>query len=307
MELLNFANYNVTKINETSVAKVDAYFRGDINSLTKLTKFLSFPVLINNSTNIIKAKGKRTYTDLERGYVIYSITFNSSEDIENITFDKTVSFSNDEEFKNIINIQVNFFQEDLKINNRNSFIYNVVNSTTMNATNEHNSFSLDFNYTDLKEVNLFNNSKVILSFIPQKNTTIRDTINCTLFLKKQNNFNIVCRPKKDVYTFINTLIINALNKRGRLRFLDDENYQPIYTLPNATGSINFEYIPLRNPTLRHTKNSLSAGAIVAIVLCTIAAILAVGVAFFFLSKPSVPPIKSQNQVIISNSTSGLNN
>ena len=307
MELLNFANYNVTKINETSVAKVDAYFRGDINSLTKLTKFLSFPVLINNSTNIIKAKGKRTYTDLERGYVIYSITFNSSEDIDNITFNKTFNFSNDEEFKNIINIQVNFFQEDLKINNRNSFIYNVVNSTTMNATNEHNSFSLDFNYTDLKEVNLFNNSKVILSFIPQKNTTIRDKINCTLFQKKQNNFNIVCRPKEDVYTFINTLIINALIKTGRLRFLDDENYQPIYTLPNATGSINFEYIPLRNPTLRHTKNSLSAGAIVAIVLCTIAAILAVGVAFFFLSKPSVPPIKSQNQVIISNSTSGLNN
>ena len=112
---------------------------------------------------------------------------------------------------------------------------------------------------------------------------------------------------KDVYTFINTLIITPLNKIRRLRFLDDKNYQPIYTLPNATGSINFDYSPPKSPTLRHTKNSLSAGAIVAIVLCTIAAILAVGVAFFFLSKPSVPPIKSQNQVIISNSTSGLNN
>ena len=302
MELLNFANYKSNGTNAT----VDAYFRGDLISLSNLPKYLRFPIKINNN-NFKTATGIRNYTNLEKGYIIYAITIQGEENIKNITFNKTFSFSNDENFQTEIPIAINFYEEDLKIDNTDPFIYNVVNSTNKNATIDRNSFSLNFNYTNLEEVNLVNNSNVSLSFIPQENSTIRDKIYCTLFLNKTRNFTIVCRPKKDVYTFINTLIITPLNKIRRLRFLDDENYQPIYTLPNANGSINFDYSPPKSPTLRHTKNSLSAGAIVAIVLCTIAAILAVGVAFFFLSKPSVPPIKNQNQVIISNSTSSLNN
>jgi len=302
LELLTFAYYKADGRN----AAVNAYFRGDLNSLTSLPKYLKFPVKINN-IEFINATGIRNITYLEKGCVSYALTINANEEIKNITFNETFLFSNDQNFSNIINITVNFYQEDLNIENGDNFEYYVINSTTTNATNDRNSFSLDFKYLNLSSSEIKNESNVILSFIPYKNDSIRDKINCTLITRTEK-FTIVCKPQKDVYTFINTLIINAqLNKATRLRFLTDENYQPIYTLPNATGSINFDYITPRSPTLRHTKNSLSAGAIVAIVLCTIAAILAVGVAFFFLSKPSVPPIKSQNQVIISNSTSGLNN
>ena len=81
MELLNFANYKSNGTNAT----VDAYFRGDLISLSNLPKYLRFPIKINNN-NFKTATGIRNYTNLEKGYIIYAITIQGEENIGKYNF-----------------------------------------------------------------------------------------------------------------------------------------------------------------------------------------------------------------------------
>ena len=101
---------------------------------------------------------------------------------------------------------------------------------------------------------------------------------------------------------MNTQLIN----KRRLRFLVDEDYQPIYTFGNSVGSINYKYNPEKNPYSRPSTKGLSAGVIAAIVLCSIAVVVAIGLIIFFLNKHSVAEIKGLEK-ISANSTSNINN
>lgn len=311
IELINFAEFNNSDGDDVTVK---AYFRGDSSSLsTNLKKYIKFPVNIDFSDDNTpfngNASGIRSDINLEKGLVIYNITFPNNENkaIKNIDFGNSFYFSNFED-SNFNIVPIKRYNEDINITNTDKFSYNLIKFQDKNATYELTSFYLDiqnFDY-DSDKTNVEKNSTVLLSFIPKDNDNIRDEINCILEIRGTEKL-IICKPKKDINTTINTLIIKIVNNTSRLRILNDEDYQTYYSSPNTIGSIDYKYTPLRSPSLRSSSNSLSAGAIVAIVLCTIAAVCAIGIVFFFLNRrPQQPPFKSVNEINIANSTSNIN-
>ncbi len=316
IELLNFGDYK--KENEKN-ATVKVYLRGDNASLINLKRFIKFPINISYSDNYkyINATGQICNNYIEKGYIIYAINFPDTADkknIKDITFDKIFFFSDDDNKYEEEIIKTN--QNEYKILNAGEFDYKVVKPRNKNATYDtQNSFSLDFDFGELNDFYVENKSRVLLSFIPKDNDTIRDEVNCT-FQNKTSTFTIFCQPKKDVYAYINTLIINLLNPKPlnsiisntRLRFLQNENYRAFYSSSDAQGSIDYEYNPLRPPSKTSSSNRLSAGAIVAIVLSSVAAICAIIIAFYCLSRrPNPSSNKKPNEISFGNSTSAINN
>ena len=96
---------------------------------------------------------------------------------------------------------------------------------------------------------------------------------------------------------------------GRLRFLQSEENSTFYAPKTAEGDIQFEYNPEMNTFVRKAskKKGLSGGAIAAIVLATVAAVAAVGIAMFFLNRGPVNPIKTSTEMNLPNSTTNINN
>ena len=268
---------------------------------------MKFQVKINNLDTPIDVIGQRDKIDIIRSYTSYKMKFTKNvEDIESINLIEKFIFSDSEIFESEPT-DIKIYQENIKINNKNDFIfYGVPTFGEFITENVNNSFQLDFFYDEqLSSSNFTNESNVILSYIPRDEKK-RDKINCTL-IKYTSNFSIICKPKKDIYTYKNTLIMNTqlINKR-RLRFLEDKDYQPIYTFGSSVGSINYKYNPEKNPYSRPSSKGLSAGVIAAIVLCTIAVVVAIGLVIFFLNKHSVAEIKGFEK-ISANSTSNINN
>lgn len=102
--------------------------------------------------------------------------------------------------------------------------------------------------------------------------------------------------------------MNSIISNTRLRFLQNENYRAFYSSSDAQGSIDYEYNPLRPPSKTSSSNRLSAGAIVAIVLSSVAAVCAIIIAFYCLSKrPNPSSNKKPNEISFGNSTSVINN
>lgn len=303
IELITFSNYKEEGNNVTLVA----HFRGDKISIESLQENLKFQVKINNLDTPIDVIGQRDKIDIIRSYTSYKMKFTKNvEDIESINLIEKFIFSDSEIFESEPT-DIKIYQENIKINNKNDFIfYGVPTFGEFITENVNNSFQLDFFYDEqLSSSNFTNESNVILSYIPRDEKK-RDKINCTL-IKYTSNFSIICKPKKDIYTYKNTLIMNTqlINKR-RLRFLEDKDYQPIYTFGSSVGSINYKYNPEKNPYSGPSTKGLSAGVIAAIVLCSIAVVVAIGLVIFFLNKHSVAEIKGLEK-ISANSTSNINN
>ena len=100
---------------------------------------------------------------------------------------------------------------------------------------------------------------------------------------------------------MNTQLING----RRFRFLVDEDYQPIYTFGSTNGSIDYKHIPWRSPYLRPSSKGLSAGVIVAIILCTLVVVAAIGFVLYFLIRRASSKLKAHD-IISANSTSNIN-
>ena len=75
---------------------------------------------------------------------------------------------------------------------------------------------------------------------------------------------------------------------------------------DAKGIISYTYEDTF-PYRKVKSKGLAAGAIVAIVLATVATIVAIGLAFFLLSRRSPPPPPNKNDVSnVGNSTTNIN-
>ena len=173
-----------------------------------------------------------------------------------------------------------------------------------------NSFFFNFNFPQNSEQSIekFNKTKAYMTYIPL-DKEVRDEIECSIE-NRTTTFVIDCNPKKDVYTFINTLKVNIPKGQStkRLRFLASTENSTFYTPSDAEGTIEITYDPAINTFGRKaSKNKgLSGGAIAAIVLASIAAIAAVGIAIFFLNRmPVNPPIKPTSELQLQNSSAKI--
>lgn len=170
------------------------------------------------------------------------------------------------------------------------------------------SFSLYFDLSEDSILPIRNSSDAYLKYNPENNNTKQDEIKCVI--QKYESYILICFPKKNVNTSINTIkiIINetSSSSNSRLRSLQSGTNRTILPPADAKGEINFAYTRIN---YKRSEGGLSAGAIVAIVLATVAAVVALGLAILFLNrmKASPPPIKNPSDLNIANSASNINN
>ena len=155
-----------------------------------------------------------------------------------------------------------------------------------------------------------------VNYIPFTNETngekeiVREEMNCT-YLKNISTYQMTCRPEKNITTKITTWVlkISKIENDKTLRNLqgDDKGNTTIYMekLESNDDPIEFTYISDSNKIPKIKKKGLSAGAIVAIVLATVAVVAAVIVALLLLKTGPKPPMEA-DKISIPNSSTNIN-
>ena len=317
VEIIGFSNF--TNSTSDTDAMTTAYFRGTINYLRNLSKYMRFKATVfysslrnlEESSMTINATGIKNENEtlLKQGLVTYNVSFPDTinKTIQSINSSNIFEFSEDEiNYSQIEYLIVDNNSEFLDPTNTKSLSFESIIMGNENVTTTSSSFSFDFTVSG-DGLTVDNNNKTIsyLNYIPN-GTTIRDEINCTVE-KKTTTYTITCSPKKDVYTYLRTLRIKVLQSgsRRRLRFLATESNRTFYGPIDSEGVINYDYIEIKRGITKKN-NGLSAGAIVGIVFGSIAAIAAVGIAFYCLNKTPANPRIEPRVYNKENSTSNIN-
>ena len=316
-ELFGFGDY-VAPINGNN-AKNRAYFRGTIDTLKKYIRFNTRVIYGSTLRSLqdskpINASGIRDSDniDFETGKVPYNITYFDTSKLTNIIgmeLPSSFEFSNDN--INFVSITPDFIGEDSSLTNKNS--PNTENfrfiSNKPNIAGNSLSFDLEpFTSNSSQNVSISGKQALYLNYKSLEDSE-RDEIECTIE-NKTYYFTVLCEPKKDIYTQLKTLIIKIPKiSSGRLRILQSAENSTFYAPPNTEGDIQFEYNPEINTFARKAskKKGLSGGAIAAIVLATVAAVAAVGIAMFFLNRGPINPIKTSTEMNLPNSSTNINN
>ena len=314
IEAIGFGNYK--KPTATANATNDLFFTGTQYALNGLKEYIRFnTTIVYKSLRILEesiqvtAFGSQTGNDQENDYVIYHITYPNTANKEIISLSSPTSFEfssdgitytkSDEE----IDIPPN-----LDLTNTKNLSIERMEFLGEPDTTTSNSLSFDFNIS--KKLSLRDDKLAYLSYIPN-DCDNRTEIKCYI---KNNTlpYRMVCSPKHSIIARINQLIfyIPDVSSSRRLRSLSKETNRTLYPPSNATGIIEYYYNPSDGNTFsrKTTSNGLSAGAIVAIVLATVAAVVAVGVAFLLLNRVKVTPspIKTPTDVNFANTSTNIN-
>ena len=310
IELIGFGAY---QMRNNSNANILAYLRGDPNYITKLQKYMRFTANINDGTQIKEctATGEKVNNHPVKSIIPYNVTFEntSSLNIQGITFNKNFKFSNYINSLENGEEQINIYPSNNAISLDNNPL--IIEEVTFIAKPiiYKNSLSFDFEVNSTQNFNITKKSKAYMSYIPM-GISERDEIECSIE-NKTNTFSFECKPKKDVYTYIYSLIFNIpLNSTKRLRFLQISENITFYAPADAEGTIEYTYEPeIGTFRRRVSKNKgLSGGAIAALVLASIAVIVAIGLAIFFLNrKPIIPPVKPTSELQLQNSSAKIQN
>ena len=316
IDLLDMNSYSPPGINKN--AKNKAYFRGTLNNLKNYVRFTAR--IIFNSTTLrnlqeshkdVNATGERVDYDLNTGLFTYDVSYN---DTANITSKIRIESLHDYKFSNNLKsfpstaVTVIVINENLNLTNEKSEIPEMVTYISSKPNIDSTSFSFDLKFPSSNESFINGKQPVYLNYYNLENSNYSE-INCTIENKTQL-CSILCEPKKDVYTQFKRMQVKVPRiPSRRLRFLDSRENKTFFTPTNATGDIQFEYNPEVNTFARKAskKKGLSGGAIAAIVLATVAAVAAVGIAMFFLNRGPVNPIKTSTEMNLPNSTTNINN
>ena len=305
-------------------ATATIYFRGAQSQLNYLKKYLRFTALLGyneqnqKTTNLRNLQSTIMYTNVTvegtKGNLSENEIANYGLDIKNtsgkniisLTSNNDYEFSEYPDFSNPIklNILIDNKTKTNLLNNDTSIPETFKRTSDINKNSY--SFGFDFDLTN-KMIIPNNETTVILSYPSQKNIS-REEINCTLSNLKDNlKFKILCQTQNTINTLMKNIYIIVPELSSRLRVLyDGKINRTLYAPTNDDGIIDYEFIPnVKNPKKKH--NGLSAGAIVALVLSTVAVVAAVMIAIMLFSQ--VPPndrVISVNEIKMVNSNSNIN-
>ena len=310
IELSSFGNY--TKPTANSDAYNYLYITGNQYILNGLEKFIRFNTTIKylNESTTIEANGTLIENNQTKDIAVYNITYygTKNKNIISIEPPKNIEFSENEtnyERYNEINIpsDLNLLEEEEIIIERMSNINGL-------KDNNSTSFTYEFNLTGDPIFNLGIQKDAYLKYHPNNNISMNDEIKCVV-QHFALIYRMICTPTKNVYTNFNTtkiIILNITSSNSRLRALQSTTNRTILPPFDTKEIINFTY-PNYHVYRKIKKSGLSAGAIVAIVLATVAAVAALGIAIFFLgrAKANPPPIRNPSDLKMVNSTSNINN
>ena len=314
INVLDFGNFQKLR---SQNATNQLYFEGTSYALNKLKPYIRFNTTIyynslrnlEESNTTITANGTLADIDQIQNFAIYNVTYPDTAN-KNITFMSpplNFEFSEDGATYEKINEEINIpsYVNLLQVGNISvERMGNINDKIDKNTT----SFSLYFDLSEDSILPIRNSSDAYLKYNPENNNTKQDEIKCVI--QKYESYILICFPKKNVNTSINTIkiIINetSSSSNSRLRSLQSGTNRTILPPADAKGEINFAYTRIN---YKRSEGGLSAGAIVAIVLATVAAVVALGLAILFLNrmKASPPPIKNPSDLNIANSASNINN
>ena len=310
IELSSFGNY--TKPTANSDAYNYLYITGNQYILNGLEKFIRFNTTIKylNESTTIEANGTLIENNQTKDIAVYNITYygTKNKNIISIEPPKNIEFSQNEtnyERYNEINIpsDLNLLEEEEIIIERMSNINGL-------KDNNSTSFTYEFNLTGDPIFDIGIQKNAYLKYHPNNNISMNDEIKCVV-QHFSLIYRMICTPTKNVYTNFNTtkiIILNITSSNSRLRALQSTTNRTILPPFDTKEIINFTY-PNYHVYRKIKKSGLSAGAIVAIVLATVAAVAALGIAIFFLgrAKANPPPIRNPSDLNMVNSTSNINN
>ena len=314
INVLDFGNFQKLR---SQNATNQLFFEGTLYALNKLKPYIRFNTTIyynslrnlEESNTTITANGTLADIDQIQNFAIYNVTYPDTAN-KNITFMSpplNFEFSEDGATYEKINEEINIpsYVNLLQVGNISvERMGNIDDKIDKNTT----SFSLYFDLSEDSILPIRNSSDAYLKYNPENNNTKQDEIKCVI--QKYESYILICFPKKNVNTSINTIkiIINetSSSSNSRLRSLQSGTNRTILPPADAKGEINFAYTRIN---YKRSEGGLSAGAIVAIVLATVAAVVALGLAILFLNrmKASPPPIKNPSDLNIANSASNINN
>ena len=317
IELSSFGNY--TKPTANSDAYNYLYITGNQYILNGLEKFIRFNTTIkyNNlryleEPTTIEANGTLIENNQTKDIAVYNVTYygTKNKNIISIEPPKIIEFS--ENGKNYENYNENeiSISPDLYLLEEEEIIIERMSNVTGLMDKNSTSFTYDFSLTGDPIFNIGIQKDAYLKYHPNNNITMNDEIKC-LVQHFSYSYRMICTPKKNVYTNFNTtkiIILNITSSNSRLRALQSTTNRTILPPSDTKEIINFTY-PNYHVYRKIKKSGLSAGAIVAIVLATIAAVAALGIAIFFLgrAKANPPPIRNPSDLNMANSTSNINN
>ena len=315
---LGFDKYE--KPTSTSPASNRAHFRGtsDIfqkylmfNVAIKTTTMNLFQKKVNTSINAI-AKGERDdyNSDFDNNLIIYNIIFEDTKNIEILEMHRNGSFQVSNNNRNYRTINVGNLTHTEKLMEDDEIKYQSFNYPSQGIIQNDTSFY--FIIIIPNDIQISNGQKqASLSYFSIDDDKRKETNLC--FIKKINTtyYNFSCSPRHDINTLVSSLDIkfeDNINTKNRLRFLDSaKNITQLYLEEESyqNQNIYFEYNQTIKNFIKKSSSGLSGGAITGIVLASVAAIFAVGVIIYCLTRKA-PPKMPPNNVNFQDSSININ-
>ena len=312
-----------TQINKDN-ATANLYIRGSPELLKSLRRYIKFTAnAIYNGrrlrnlekTQIINAIGEKNDSQSNEDIVVYNVNYTGFSDSNFIALKPTnnFNFSDDEGFENPEKQITKGVNQNINLSDSNTELPEVIKLKESGEQVKYNpsSFEIEFNTTETLKLS---SNESIFRYPSQIGSDVMEEINCILYNRANINdyYKILCSTRKSIHAIlrdVSIIIKPQISSRLRILQTNTNNYKTLLFPSNADEIINYEYSAKTHDYFRTSKSKgLSAGAIVAIILSSIAALVAVGLVFFFLRKKRTPPvIKNQPDFNVINSTSNINN
>ena len=314
---------NFTQINKNN-AKGNLFLRGSPELLKSLRRYIKFTAnAIYNGrklrnlekTQIINAIGEKNNSQSNENIVVYNVNYTDFTDSSFIALKpaNNFNFSDDEGFENPEKQITKGVNQNINLSDSNTELPEVIKLKNSGEQVKYNpsSFEIEFNTTETLKLS---SNESIFRYPSQIGSDVMEEINCILYNRININdyYKILCSTRKSIHAIlrdVSIIIKPQISSRLRILQTNTNNYKTLLFPSNADEIINYEYSAKTHDYFRTSKSKgLSAGAIVAIILSSIAALVAVGLVFFFLRKNQTPPvIKNQPDFNVINSTSNINN
>jgi len=305
----------------------NAYFRGDIDGLFDLKKYLKVKVLVRpilgrlrslDGENInITGIGEKdeNLENIQKGLITYNIKYDIQQNQEPVRFWDDFEFSDNEAFPPNETIKAN----QMNISTDLADPYSITKSVPlvikfMNITNidkNQSGYNLTFEFDPGNELGTITKTNGTVNYIPiiNNSNSEREEMNCT-YERNNTIHKLICEPGKNIKTYTNTWRINIWKTKNNnsLRNLQEVGKTTFFFDKSGSNDNLIEYTYVtekRDPPVRKKKKGLSAGAIVAIVLATVAVVAGVIVALLLLKTGPNAPMEA-DKISIPNSSTNIN-
>jgi hypothetical protein len=322
LELISAGNFTQDLSDKKKNATANLYFRGSQDILSVLRPYISFTALATYDRKKLRnlegplnitAYGKKIDNGNDKDIIIYNIEYKDTSDknILKLTSNNDYQFFQYPDYNNPETFDLQFDKSEINLMNENPEVPEPITYKEFKPSKT--SFELDFNAnSNLKLESNISDSYLKFPTVLFGNET--KEIKCSLTNKTKNvdYYKMVCSTREKINAQVKNLKIKFPVKK-KLRILADEtSYNKTLYFNNEKENeiITYEYDGDSKDFFgRKKKNGLSAGAIVAIILASVAVVVAVGIVFIFLNKrTNTPPfVKNQPDFNIVNSTSNINN